>query len=483
MRDIKPSKKEPEEYNLPPLNGDKYKDLELYEANIYAKNKRNTRPTAPPTTTSNKFNSKKLSGSNVPIANINVDRNETRRRPRKATPAIRKRPMFAKAPTKTPPQTPGKIRVGKGERKAMMALMGLLLIAAVIALMIFLPTATIDLKLRTAPLLVDDKILVGAVESTSNTVPGTSFFREISLAGSQKVAGTEVLGSKSKGEVLIVNRTLTEQKIKERSRLVTSDGVLFYMEKHAIVPPDSSVKVIVEAAEEGEAGNIEPQKLNFAGLDESSQQIVYAEVINALSGGTGETIAVVSAKDIETTKKEALKNAQGQAQQQIQSELPEGWALLEESWDMTMDSFASDQKEGDKIPVIDYKARITARVMGYEKAVFEEKMRTKLEAKMNDDYMLFPGPISYTQSVAKVDWENAESTVAIKVTHSTIPKISLDSLKEKLAGRTSDEAKEYLEGLPGVRSASMKLWPFWVKSIPRIEKRIEINLESEKNIK
>ena len=478
MRDIKRNKKESSEFNLPPLGGDDYKDLELYEASLSTKKESEEKQIEPVVEVSRRRRSRRLDGNSVPVAKINVNKNKVKGQLREERAKFEKRPMFVKADSKKP----GKVRVGKGERKTMVALLGLLVVAAVIAAVIFLPTATIDLRLRAAPLLVDDIILIGSNESAEKTVPGTSFYREILVGGSQKVQNTEVVGNKSKGEVVIVNKTLSEQKIKERSRLVTDGGVLFYMEKHAIVPPDSRVKVTVEAAEEGDEGNIEPQKLEFVALDDASRKIVYAEATNTFTGGSGETIAVVSGTDIQEARKEALKNAKEQASEQIRGELPEGWVLLEESWDLVTDDFSTEQKEGDKIPVIDYKSRVTAKVMGYEKAIFEERMKARLEDKINDDYMLFPGPISFTQSVEAVNWDEAESTVNIRVTHSTIPKIALDSLKEKLAGRTSDEAREYLEGLPGVRSASMKLWPFWVGSIPRIEKRINVNLESEKKI-
>jgi len=479
MRDIKPNKKDSEEFDLPPLDGDGYKELELYEANLSKSNKTRSNPKVAKPDTRKKDTPRNetniVGGSKVGVTNVAIEKKEIPKHPKEK---IEKRPMFAKAPLKKP----GKIKVGKGERKVMMALLGLLIIAAIIASVIFLPTASIELKLRTAPLLVDDKILIGPIEKDGSTVPGTSFFREISVSGTQKVISTEVVGSKSKGEVEIVNKTLTEQKIKEKSRLETKEGLLFYMDKHAIVPPNSRVTVTVEADQEGTEGNIEPQRLDFVALDDASKTIVFAQASKSFSGGSGETIAVVSAEDIESAKEEALKNAIKQAQGQIQNELPEGWVLLEESWDQTVDEFVTDQKEGDKIPIIDYKSRATVKVIGYEKDVFENKMQTKLGEKISEDYMLFPGPISYTQSVEEVNWEEAEAKVAIRVTHSTIPKIALDSLKDKLAGRSSDEVREYLEGLPGVRSASMKLWPFWVKSIPRIEKRIEINLESEKKI-
>jgi len=472
MRDIRPGRKNRERDNLPPLEGGDYKELERYEASRAREvsSKPNVRRRESP----NK-KARMIRGSTVPVTKAQFEEQKLTEKPKRGQLS---RKTFANASL----PKPGKARVGQGERKAVLGLLGLVVMAAAIAAVIFLPTADINIRLRTAPLLVDDKVLIGSSEDGPEAVPGTSFFREISLSGTYRVINTAVVGEKSRGEVELVNKTLDEQQIKARSRLETASGVLFYMEKHAIVPADSRVTVAVEAAEEGEAGNIEPQKLTFVALDEAAKSVVYAEAKQAFTGGSGETVAVVSEDDLRKAKEEAGKAARAKAQEQIKNELPEGWAILEESWDIGLDEFITKQEVGERIPVIEYQAKVTARVMGYEKEVFEEKMKEKLESRISEDYMLFPGPVSYMQSVDEVRWEDAQAMVAIKVTHSTIPKISLDSMKEKLAGRTEDEAKEYLEGLPGVRSASLQLWPFWVRSIPRIEQRIEITLEPEKKI-
>ena len=371
--------------------------------------------------------------------------------------------------------------MGRKERNSFLIFLSLLVIAGVAATVIFLPTAEITMELRTAPLLVDEQLIIGSEKEglAGSMIPGTAFFREVQVEGNSQVKSTEVVGTKAAGVVEIVNKTLEQQKIKDKSRLMTDGGILFYMQKHAIVPPNSRVTVAVEAAEAGEEGNIGAQRLDFPGLNEDSQKLVFAEVKTAITGGSGDVIAVVKDEDIVRAKKAAGEDARTRAEGEIRAELLDGWEILDESWTAKLDNFESPIEVGDKEPVISYRARVVVRVMGYEKGVLEEKLKEVLESGLDSEYMLFPGAISYIKSVNNIDWEKAQATVSVRVTHTTIPRLSIDTLRSKLAGRSIEEARNYLEGLPGVRSASMSLWPFWVNSIPRIEKRVSLTFESE----
>jgi hypothetical protein len=483
MRDIRPGKPIKKSVSPEKLDNLMNNEMELYETSSRVKRDVPAKITSKPTVRApvNKGEVKNtvgnLKGSKVPVTNIHVDKSPIK--PKKNWGKIGGRPLFVKVPRKN--KRGISVQVGEKERNSVVIFLGLLVIAGIVAGIIFLPTATITLKLRTAPLLVDEQLIIGSKETSSDNpmIPGTAFFREVQIDGNSQVKSTEVIGTKATGVVQIVNKTLDVQKIKDKSRLVTADEKLFYMQKHAIIPPNSRVSVAVEAAEAGEEGNIEAQKLNFAGLDKDSQSLVFAEVKESITGGTGDIIAVVKEEDIEKAKISAGEDARTQAESEIKGELLDGWEILNESWTAKLDSFESSVKVGDKEPVINYQARVVVRVMGYEKNALEEKMKEVLESGLDDDYMLFPGAISYVKSVKDIDWETAEATVAVRVTHTTIPMLSIDTLRSKLAGRSVDEAKSYLEGLPGVRSASMNLWPFWVKSIPRIEKRVSLSFESE----
>ncbi|MFH1354519.1 MAG: baseplate J/gp47 family protein [bacterium] len=380
-----------------------------------------------------------------------------------------------------PQKKAGKVRIGKQERRWVLIFMGLVVVLGVAAIIIFLPTATVELRLRTAPLLVDEQLTIGTTaDAGTATVPGTAFFREVSITNTAPVQNTEIVGEKATGTVEIVNRSVEVQSIKEQSRLVTGDGQLFYMQKHAIVQPNSRVTVAVEADLSGEEGNIEPQRLDFAALDEGSRQLVYAEAAKKFTGGSGEEISVVSENDLEEAQKAAGQQARAQAESEIRADLPEGWIILEESWTGEVISFDADAQAGDKTPQFGYKTQIAVRVMSFEQAALEEHLKKTLGERLDDDYILFPGPISYTKSVSEIDWDAARLTLAVRVTHTTIPNLLLDTMREKLAGRSTEEATEYLEGLTGVRSVGIELWPFWARSIPRIEQRISLKLEPEK---
>lgn len=378
-----------------------------------------------------------------------------------------------------------RMRIGHRERLIISGLLGLAVIAGLLAVLLFLPKAEIKLLLRTAPLLVDEKLALSAQPAgDSGVIPGSVFSREIDAQGSSPVASTEVVGEKATGTVVIVNRTVDEQKIKEQSRLVTDDGKLFFMQTSVTVPPattaPSRVPVLVLAAEAGPQGNIEPQKLNFAALDEASQSLVYAEATTTLSGGVGETVRVIKETDIEAAQEAAKQTARALVEQQVRDELPEGWAILEESWTVELPVFDTTSELGNREDAIPFNAHALVRVMAYEQTALETHLRQALEQRLEADYMLFPGPITYSKQVDGVNWDEGRADIAVRVTHTTVPRFSVDSLRSKIAGYPEAEAKQYLEGLAGVRGISLTLTPFWATSVPRLERRINLDLQPER---
>lgn len=445
MKDIRPMPRKPISSDRPRPPED-----ELYEVSQVAKQQ--TRP---------------WRGSQVPIANVHVEEKSPR-------------PLFAKTPVvKTARKIP--MRLGSRERTMIFGFITIIAIVALLGAAIFLPHANIIMALRTAPLLVDEELKIMAQETqAAKTVPGAGFLREILVEGAIPVVSTEMVGSKSASTVELINKTTDEQKIKEKSRLVTKDGVLFYMQQPAFIPANGRVSVAVEAAESGETGNIEPQRLNFAALDPAAQNVVYAEATKAFTNGTGEEVHVIQEEDIERAKAAAQDAAISSVKDDVQKQLPRGWALLEESWAAELKNLTIDGEVGKRAPQMAYKGQASVHVLGYETVKLEEQLRATLTSRLDKEYALFPGPISFSKIVKSVDWEKGEGIMLVRVTHTTIPDFSLETLRAKIAGRSKEEAVEYLQGLPGVQSVDLTLAPFWVQSIPRIEKRINLELVPER---
>jgi hypothetical protein len=438
-----------------------------------------------------KVTTRRFAGSKVPVTNVHVPKQSLPETRHKVAPEkIEARPLFAKVDItkKTHKKKRISMRLGTKERTILLSLLGVVLLTAGIAVFIFIPKASIGLTIKTAPLLIDQKFVIATnAASLPNAVPGNVFAQKVDLQGSSPVTSTEIVGTKAKGTVQLINKTFEEQKIKERSRLVTKDGVLFYMIKSATIPEAnssgvSSITVEVEAAESGEQGNIAPQQLKFAALDSSAQTVVYGQNTTAFKGGTGQQVKVIKESDIEQAKAAAAAQAKAQVMGTAQSQLQKGWSLLEESWDTKMDVFTPTGKVGDKVENIPYTATGTVRVMAFKTDTLMTALENALKAELNKDYMLFPGPLSYTKSVDSIDWDKGEVAITTRVTHTTIPTFSLDTLKDKLAGRSKTEAINYLQGLPGVQNATIDTWPFWVQSVPEIQKRIDIKLSSDRQL-
>lgn len=422
----------------------------------------------------------RFTGSKVPVAPLHIPKSAGKKS--KSSPADHP-PLF-----KALPMRKMQIRLGQREQRWVAVLLLLIVLIAGLAAWLFLPKADIALVLRAAPLLVDEELTIRADGAGSeHTIPGTGFFREVTVSGTAPVTSTAIVGTKARGTVQIVNRSLEPQKIKEQSRLVTKDGVLFFMQAPAFVPAATSgapsrASVQVEAAEAGEGGNISSQRLDFAALDESSRSLLYAETPQGISGGKGESVRVVKEADLEQARQTAAESARGKVEGEIRAELPKDWTALEESWTSEVTRFDTPVESEAQQPEIPFDATVIVRVIGFESTKLEERLKTALESRLEEEFMLFPGPISYTKTVKDVNWNEGVATVNVRVTHTTIPNLSLPTLRQKIAQRSQEEAKTYLEGLPGVRSVSIKLWPFWVQSIPRIEKRIHIDLGTEKQI-
>jgi len=435
---------------------------------------------------------RRLSGTTVPVAPVStpapeqVHSDQDHVEPPPVQVSKRRPEQRNQLPPKTVLTAPvegRQLRVGHRERIVLLIFLGLTAAVVLIAGLIFLPTAAISLTLKTAPLLVDETVTVTADGGGGEaTIPGTAFFRELTINDSVPVETTKVVGAKATGLVVIINTTGQEQPIREQSRLVDPAGHVYYMQRHAIVPPESRANVAVEAAEAGDEYNAPSgERLNFAAFDSGSQSVVYAVTGDAgITGGSGKTISVVGNADEERARTQAGEQAREQAAAEIAGKLERGWSILEESWHTDVTEFNPAHQEGEEAATLPYRARITVRVLGYEQMALEAALKDAVESGLAENFMLFPGPISYVTMVKNVDWEQTRAQLSIRVTHSTIPSLSISTLRDKLAGRSVTEAAQYLEGLPGVERAEIETWPFWVKSVPQIEKRISLDFASDR---
>ena len=57
------------------------------------------------------------------------------------------------------------------------------------------------------------------------------------------------------------------------------------------------------------------------------------------------------------------------------------------------------------------------------------------------------------------------------------PTIKVDDLKGRMVSKSERELKALLLAMPGLESATVALWPFWVRSVPGNDKKIAVEVK------
>jgi hypothetical protein len=79
-----------------------------------------------------------------------------------------------------------------------------------------------------------------------------------------------------------------------------------------------------------------------------------------------------------------------------------------------------------------------------------------------------------------LDSGNNIMSVKVHVAKSVAWKLEEKSIRRMLKGKTSDEVRKYLLENASVGDVNVVFWPFWVKRVPQIEKKIKFVLDTSK---
>jgi HSP20 family molecular chaperone IbpA len=118
-------------------------------------------------------------------------------------------------------------------------------------------------------------------------------------------------------------------------------------------------------------------------------------------------------------------------------------------------------------------------MIGIEREVMEKVLKNVQEAEIDTDSLviLSSGVENIVVRVTESN-DNNEYILSAKTNGFAGPEIDVDALKQELVGARYSEAINIIEGKPGVKDAEVEFSPFWVSSIPGIDKTdVEIEID------
>lgn len=147
--------------------------------------------------------------------------------------------------------------------------------------------------------------------------------RDVPVSGGAEVAELAT------GTMAIINDGDTPQALVERTRLLSSEGVLFRLRNGVTVPPRGRVDAEVIADQPGAAGNVPAGRFTIPGLPADRQGVVYGDAAAPMTGGVRQT-GQVSDADIQRALTEAREDLSARALTAWREALAPGHILLAE---------------------------------------------------------------------------------------------------------------------------------------------------------
>lgn len=316
-------------------------------------------------------------------------------------------------------------------------------------------------KVSTADNQVEGKLVERTYEKTEEFTPSAE--------------GTTV-PSKAGGEVTIYNKYSKDQALVATTRLLSTDGKLFRLDKSTTVPAGGQVTVMVHADEEGKEFEIKPTRFTIPGLWSGLQDQIYAESKGVMTGGEIKVIAV-SQQDLDNAEAELSE----QMFEQIKAE------MLAENVDPRFSrsafTFAVAEKVSDTMPGDEkdkFSIKLTINITGafFNDQQMDDVIRAKLDESLGKDYLV--GDISEESTIYTVNDYNIETGVAnvfVEAEAEAVLKETSRVLdKQKITGLSVKDAEAYLVGSPLIEKVEIATRPFWIGRLPNLEDHIEYEI-------
>lgn len=315
-------------------------------------------------------------------------------------------------------------------------------------------------------------------------LPGQIKIREAN--GSQK--NIEVLSKKidefARGKILIHNNSPYVQGIRLGAPLHpigAPNEVTFTTVDRVLIPPKASRTVDVIATAKGAKGNLPPGKLEFLNLENQyMKDNLWAENTVKIEGGIREAKIVLN-EDLENAYGELAKKMFKQTLEEMNKGLDSGSIIKDESAHYTFLEKKSTIQAGSEAESFEIQLKIQVQGVTINendlKSIAEKKIRTLGES--NEDFVRNE-PDSFSYTLTELDLENKKAILKVESKGLFNAKLSPKVFdKKSIIGYNESALREHFNHMENIEGIKVTFWPPFRKTVPNVESRIDIGVQTE----
>ena len=317
-------------------------------------------------------------------------------------------------------------------------------------------------------------------------IPNQVFSQKKSSQSTYLATGRKPVEKKAAGPIIVYNSYSSDpQKLVAQTRFTTPDGKIFRLAETITVPGakisegkiiPSNIATQVEADKAGPDYNIGPVKIfNIPGFKGTPKyQAFYAESIEGMVGGFIGEMAYPTSDDIKKGTVEANANLESDLKAVLMTQIPKEFKIIDGATRFKIIDQKID-KEADETGNFGISSTAQLSVVAFEQETLNSLLTKRAQKDNSDDFDVRSSTLDY--GLIRVDFDRGLMSFPVDFKATLVKKINIEELKSKLLGKSEIDLKSTILGLNGVKSATISLWPFWVKHVPDSIDRIEIKVE------
>ncbi len=374
-------------------------------------------------------------------------------------------------------------------------LAGILLIGGLVYAFVALPKATISIKTDASNVDTNLNLTLSTTAKTLSTSTGTV---PAKLATQQKSNTQQVTttGQKNNGNRASGEITMSTSDCSPPFEIppdvpagtgVSSSGLTFITQEATSFKLAGAGGNCVEYDSKSSTGIIAQNGgASYNGANSFSvagRKDVTAKVNDSIDGGTDQITQVVSATDISNVRAK-LVAADANLKTTLKNELKqEGYKAIESTYLAGTPAVTVSASPGDAASTVTATSTVTYTMFGVHesdlKKLVEDSIKKEIDTSQQSilDNGLSKAVYNLTSQTT------AEAKINLVAVATAGPDLDVADIKTNAAGKKGADIRASLQNNPDVKSVDVKLSPFWVKSVPKKEDRIFVNIAKPESSK
>lgn len=372
-------------------------------------------------------------------------------------------------------------------------LAALIIVGAVLAVAV-LPRAEVTITTATETVQSESEILAATstseVDEEASTIPATTIAIEKEVSKDFQATGTEQIEEFAAGTITVTNTfDSSTQTLVTGTRFISKEGKVFRTTTQVNVPGFTRVNgedkpgvatVKVQAEEAGEGSNVPAGQFTIPGFAGTPKaDAITGSTTIAMSGGEIREATVVTAEDLSAAEA-ALKT---QAFEELEGELEassEGF-VLNDKGTQGETTFETSADRGDEATNFSATLTLKQEALVYKEEDVQQIVERIVETTTPANTQLLEDTLIVSVEPTEYDTANGRITILVSMNAKTIAEVDTSAIKAGIRGESEQGAREFLRQQQAIEDSNVKLWPFWVKSIPDDDDRITVSLDTKED--